>query len=205
MAAADDPAEDDFTLNQLSKFDRLTAQLSPGVRHAANSATCLRFPDKGAFDMVRPGIGLYGLPPSDHLEDAGLLPIATWKATPTQVKVIHAGETVGYGRTYRADTSQVIATLPVGYADGFFRMFSSPRGYIRLSSGEECPVVGRVSMDQISVRVPHEIDLQTEFHIVTNDYDDKTSMTGRAKEAGTINYEVATSVANRVHRVYNNS
>ncbi len=166
--------------------------------HAANSAATLQGIATD-LDFVRPGLALYGLSP-DMRNGFGLQPALAWKARPTQVKRLPAGHGVGYGLTYRARADEWIATLPFGYADGFFRSLSN-QGWVRYPGGY-APVVGRVSMDQTTVRLPAEVSLNEVFTVVSPDLDERTSLTGRARQLQTINYELATALARRLPRVY---
>ncbi len=166
--------------------------------HAANSAAILAGIGTD-LDFVRPGIALYGLSPDQSARD-DLKPVLAWKAKPTLVKRLRPGDAVGYGLTYRATAEEWVATLPFGYADGFPRALSG-RGWVKLS-GKDVPVVGRVSMDQTVVRVPEGTGLGDTFEVVTADFDPRTSLTGRAKSLGTINYELATALSERLPRLY---
>ena len=166
--------------------------------HVANSAALLTGVGL-EFDFVRPGLALYGLSP-DMKSDFGLRPVLSWKARPTQVKRPPAGHGVGYGLTYRASGDEWIATLPFGYADGFFRALSN-QGWIKYSGGY-ARVVGRVSMDQTTVSLPEPVGLDEVFEVVTPDLDPRTSLTGRARQLGTINYELATALSARLPRIY---
>ena len=166
--------------------------------HAANSAAILA--GLGTeLDFVRPGVALYGLPP-DMREAPGLEPVLAWKARPTLVKRLPAGHGVGYGLTYRAGGEEWIATLPFGYADGFSRALSN-LGWVRWRGGY-APVVGRVSMDQTTVRLPEPVGLDEVFEVATPDLDERTSLTGRARALGTIHYELAAALSPRLPRRY---
>jgi len=194
--ADEDPRE---TKRQLDAF---TAAVNALPRryplHVANSAALLN--NTGVdFDFVRPGLALYGLSP-DMKSSFGLCPILSWKAQPTQVKRPPAGHGVGYGLTYHTDGDEWIATLPFGYADGFFRALSN-LGWVKYSGGY-ARVVGRVSMDQTTVSLPAAVGLDEVFEVVTPDLDPRTSLTGRARQLGTINYELATALDLRLPRVY---
>jgi len=196
FAVADEDLEE--TRRQLEVFMAAVASLPRRYPlHVANSAALLRGVGTD-LDFVRPGIALYGLSP-DMKNDFGLRPVLSWKAKPTQVKRPPAGHGVGYGLTYRATGEEWIATLPFGYADGFSRALSN-RGWVKYSGGY-ARVVGRVSMDQTTVSLPEEVGLDEVFEVVTPDMDDLTSLTGRARQLGTINYELATALSIRLPRV----
>ncbi len=153
LAAADDPAEDDFTRAQIRLFDELSAPWKaayPGLlRHLANTAGIFRFPES-RFDMVRPGISIYGYHTLPADVAPGLHPVASLRARITQVREIRPGDTVGYNRTYRAPSARRIALVPTGYADGIRRLASERGLYVRCGT-HRCPIVGRVSMDLITV------------------------------------------------------
>lgn len=193
LASADE--DNGFTHLQLQRFEEVRRQLGgPYLYHLNNSAGSLDFP-AGAHDAVRCGIALYGLVPQ-----ANLKPIARLLARPTLVKYLEAGEGVGYGQTYQVEQPQWIATLPLGYADGLPRALSN-RGVVRWR-GQLCPLVGRVSMDQITVRLPQEVGLDEVFEVVSADFDPQTSLWGWAQQTGTIAYEMAVRLAPRLAREY---
>ncbi|HZV49372.1 MAG TPA: alanine racemase [Candidatus Dormibacteraeota bacterium] len=172
-------------LETLSRFD-----VDPGIRHAANSWAILRHPE-AALDAVRPGIALYGC--------AGQLrPALALHALVTQVRDVRSGHSVGYGRTWIAPRPARIATVAIGYEDGIMRSRSN-RGHV-LVRGVRAPLVGRVSMDSITVDVSDVPDVEP---------GDPVTLIGggiTAEEvaawSGTIPYEVLTSLGNRVARVY---
>ncbi len=196
FASADQ--DEAFTNKQLEHFLRTTQGLNKHyLLHAANSAGLI-YPG-AALDFVRPGIALYGLRPSPTFP-LPLRPVLAWKAYPTQVKRLSAGSRIGYGGRYIAEEDQWVATLPLGYADGFPRAWSN-RGTVRLDHAY-CPVVGMVSMDQITVRLPGPIPLASVFEIITPDHDPKTSLEGQAIIFGTIHDELAAILAARLGRHY---
>ena len=201
LAASDAAPYDEFTRHQLNIFndccDRIALHVkSPFMRHALNTGGIERFPD-AAMDMVRLGIGLYGVSASgddqQHLQTPG-----KWKTIISQIKQIKGGESVGYSRAFVAPFDMTIATIPVGYADGLRRTMSNGQGYVMVR-GEKAPIVGNVCMDMtmIDVSAAHcsegdEVELFGE-HI---------SLLEFARMCGTIPYEVLTSVSQRVKRVY---
>lgn len=194
--ADEDKAE---TRRALERFLGAAAGLPRPYRlHAANSAAILAGLGTD-LDFVRPGVALYGLPP-DMRKAPELEPVLSWKARPTQVKRLPPGHGIGYGLTYRARSKEWIATLPFGYADGFSRALSN-RGWVRWRGGY-APVVGRVSMDQVTVKLPQPVGLDEVFEVVSADLDERTSLTGRARALGTIHYELATALAERLLRRY---
>jgi alanine racemase len=171
------------------------------VRHCANTAGLLRLPE-GHLDLCRPGIGLYGYVPSPHVPDPGLRPVLAWYSRVALVKELHPGEAVSYGGTYVARGRERVATLPVGYADGFARAFSN-RGHV-LIGGAPAPVRGRVCMDQVVVSVDgcgpvRQGDLAV---LLGGSGLARRSADDLARELGTISYEVLCGISPRVPRVY---
>ncbi|MDQ6773966.1 MAG: alanine racemase, partial [Candidatus Dormibacteraeota bacterium] len=192
-AAESDPA---FTREQFGLFSRVAADLGvdPGLRHMANSAAALRHPEM-ALDAVRCGIALYGC------EDDGLRPALSLSAPITQVTDVAPGATVGYGRTWRAGRPSRVATVGIGYEDGVLRRRSG-RGYV-LISGHRAPVVGSVSMDQLTVDATDVPGVAPGM---------RATLIGeglRAEEVAawseTISYEVLTALGRRVERAYRNT
>ncbi len=207
LACADDPSPEgrSLTKQQLDAFTGLVIELDaaglrPPVVHIANSALLLARPD-ARYDLVRPGIALYGLSPGDRTQARELRPALSWKTQVAQVKEVAPGEAVGYGAAWRAESPSTIATIPVGYADGFRR---APRtwSYV-LIRGTQAPVVGRVSMDQTTIDVTGVGGVRQGDEVV---------LIGRQEEAeinvelvadwlGTNNYEVVSEILARVPRV----
>lgn len=140
---------DGYTRMQIETFDRMRALLPPGLLiHAAASAAGARYP-QARYDMVREGISLYGCPPVP--EEAAVIPALSWYTEIAYVKTIPAGACVSYGCAFRAQRETRVATLPVGYGDGYHRALSG-RAQV-LVGGRRCPVLGRVCMDQTMVDV----------------------------------------------------
>ena len=198
FARADE--DDDFTAVQLARFGEFCAQIElPDtiLRHAANSAGTLRFPN-ARFDRVRCGIALYGAHPCrDLAPDVELRPVMTWRARVTALKNVPTGAGVSYGSTWIAPRNSRIATLPVGYADGYLRSLSNC-GQVLIGE-QTAPVVGRVTMDQILVDVT-EIDVQ--IGDTATLWGENWPVEAVAARAGTISYELLCAVAPRVPRVY---
>ena len=173
------------------------AGVPSGIRHAANSAAVLALPE-AQLDMVRPGIALYGVPPAPHLaERVSLRPVMRLRARVSYVKRVQAGTPIGYGHEYRTERAATIATIPVGYGDGYPRL-AGGRSCVVLGS-RRLRVAGRVSMDQCTidaddaaVRVGDEVELWGEGVRVEE----------VAAAAQTIAYEVLTGVSRRVPRVF---
>lgn len=197
--------EDEVTTKeQLSWFlevaDRLAHEgLRPLYRHAANSAACILYPDTH-LDMVRPGIALYGLDPGGGLAARlGLRPALTWRSAVTMVKRLPAGEAVSYGHRYRLERDANVATVPVGYEDGYFRLFSSKADV--LIGGRRHRVAGTVTMDQILVDCgDDDVAPGDEVVLIGRQGDESVSADELAGLIGTIGYEVVTAISKRVPR-----
>lgn len=185
---------------QLADFNAVLSALSaaglrPPLVHAANSAAALALPE-ARFDLVRPGIALYGLHPSPAVPCLpAMRPALTWKARVTQVKTLPPGHTVSYGSAYVTTTWETVAAVSVGYADGLRRV----PGNTVLIHGVEAPVRGRVCMDQIVVGVSHlqNVAPGDEVTVLGPGLPAETL----AERWGTINYEVTCGLGARVTRV----
>jgi len=205
--ATSDEKDLTFAYDQLAVFKSVLANLKakkiiPSIIHTANSAAILRISDSH-YSLVRPGIILYGLPPSNEFRLPFIpKPVLALKTTIVQLRRIKKGETVGYGRTFKADKSTLVASLPVGYADGFRR---SPLnwGYV-LVKGKKARLLGRVSMDQTSVDVTNISNIRIGDEVVLIGNQDKENISAQtvARQLGTINYEVVSSLASRISRIY---
>jgi len=199
-------ADLDLTAAQLERFravaERIRA-LAPGaVRHAANSAATLALP-ASRLDLARCGIAVYGLDPwGRDARDHGLEPALELRSHVAAVKPLAAGETVGYGATYTAREPQWTATLPIGYGDGFRRGFSG-NGEV-LIRGRRRPVLGRVSMDNVTVGLGPEPDAAVGdvATVIGADGGERVTAEEWAARIGTINYEIATGLTARVVRTY---
>lgn len=204
---ADADGEDlSFTYKQLAVFTKIVGELSkkginPPLIHAANSAATLRV-DRSHFTMVRPGKILYGpLPKAAYKLPFDAKPILSLKTKIVQIRQIETGETVGYGRTFTAKNPMQIAALPVGYADGFRRR---PNFGEVLVGGKKAKILGRVSMDQSSIDVTgcKNVKVGSEVVLIGKQGEEEITAQDIADKIGTINYEVLTSLAQRVTRVY---
>jgi alanine racemase len=200
LAEAEDQ-ESTFTAKQISRFEEICKQFEsylsyPFLRHILNSEGIAHYPN-AQFDMVRIGIGLFGLS-SNRLMEQRLKPVIDWTSSISQVKIIHPGESVGYGRTFIAQKEMRIAIIPIGYADGFKRSLSNGVGAVFIDN-QRCPVVGRVCMDMIMVDLGElKIHSNTKVEIIGSNQ----SLTQFAKDCHTIPYEILTSISPRVHRSY---
>ena len=204
VADEEDPA---FTQRQLQTFNGvLNALQKAGVdiplKHLANSAASMRFPD-ARFNLLRLGIAMYGLRPSADVNwPVSLRPAMSLKTRAARVRTLPAGASVGYGRTWRAPAATPVALAPVGYGDGYPRLCSS-RGAMLLR-GQRAPVAGRVSMDQTSLDISGIEDVAQDDEIVVFGKQGEAEITADevAVWAKTINYEIVTGVTARVPRVY---
>ncbi|WP_448375072.1 alanine racemase [Fervidobacterium sp.] len=201
FAVADSLADDDiaFTQKQVEEFQNL--DLDVRLKHVCNSGAAIS-KVVNCFDYVRVGIASYGLQPGDTVQNENLKPVLSWKTVVSHVKRIQQGDTVSYGRTFTAFTEMKIATIPVGYADGYWRSLSN-KGYV-LIHGEKCPIVGRVCMDQFMVDVTHLEDVKIGDEVVLIGKQGENQITAEeiAKMVGTINYEVTCRISERVPRKY---
>lgn len=206
--AASDSADKSSALAQFALFVRFLEVLSArgltfSCRHAANSAAIIDLPQTH-LDLVRAGIAMYGLQPSPdvRLDRVCLQPAMALKARVSLVKSVGKGFAVSYGLTHVTKASTRLATVPVGYADGYSRLLSS-RGKM-LVSGRRVPVVGRICMDQTVLDIGNIPDVTTGSEVVVfgKQGDQVISVDDIAKDTGTINYEVVTSIAARVPRFY---
>jgi len=205
--AVADLADKTFTRHQFRIYSDVVEQLETAgfdfaLKHVSNSATTLDLPEM-ALDMLRCGIALYGLRPSDEVEPAiPLRPALTLKSRVARVRTLPAGASVSYGRTYITAQPTRVALVPVGYGDGYHRILSN-RGAV-LIHGQRAPIVGRVCMDQFVVDVSHipAVQLHDEVVLVGRQGEGHISAEEVARWAETINYEVTTSLLPRVVRVY---
>jgi alanine racemase len=198
-------AEDDegTTRSQLADFAEAAASLAtrPRLLHSANSAATIRYPDSH-FDLVRPGIALYGLLPAPGLgAELGLRPAMSWHSQVTMAKRLPAGEGLSYGHTYRLERDAMIATVPVGYADGYSRTLSNVADV--LIGGRRRPVVGSVTMDQLLVDCGDDpVEPGADVVLLGDQGEEEITADEVAERRGTISYEVITSVGARVPREY---
>jgi alanine racemase len=206
FAVSDEP-EKEFTKIQFARFMDVIEKLSQKglnfrLRHCCNSAGLLNFPEM-QLDMVRPGIILYGMTPSEGMPlPIELKPTMALKTVISQVKTLAGGTAISYGMKYVTDGEKRVATLPVGYADGFARCLSNRADV--LICGKRARIIGRVCMDQCMIDVS-EIDEAAENKVVTvigRDGGDTVSMEEIAGFMGTINYETACLIGKRVPRVF---
>ena len=194
LACADDPAEP-MNRRQRDAFSALSVRYPAALKSFANSGGCFLGPDYG-FDAVRPGICMYGGGPEGRPDDR-LKAVATLTAEILQIRDLPAGESVGYSRGFIADRPRRIATCGAGYADGIFRS-NSPEGRV-WAAGALRPVLGRVSMDVIAIDVT-DADVSLGDHVEL--FGANRPVDDAAAAAGTISYELLTSIGNRCDRTY---
>jgi len=201
LAGADDEAHNVFTRKQVKTFLQLAEQVEKQLdiqtlKHILNSAGIIRFPEY-QLDMVRLGIGLYGFE-SNEIEQGYLQPISTLKTVISQIRTVSAGETIGYGRQGLVSRDSKIATIAIGYADGFSRAFSN--GKISLMVNDKmAPVIGNVCMDMTMLDITG-IEAKEGDEVIV--FGGKPTIIELAKAIGTIPYEILTSISNRVTRVF---
>jgi alanine racemase len=197
-----DPEPTEF---QLEGFRSLVESLEkldlrPAVVHSANSAAGLAFP-RSWFDLIRAGIAMYGLQPSEARPlPRAFRPALSWKSVLSMVKTLPPGRGVSYGHVYRTDHEERIGTVPVGYADGFRRV----EGNRVLVAGKEVPIVGRVTMDQIMLQLDSVPNAQVGDEVVLIGVQGDAGISAEqvARRWGTINYEVTSGISRRVPRIY---
>ncbi len=201
LAAADDPNEDEFTKGQIATFMKNCKVLNNhGIngfdRHILNSAGIARFPE-AQFEMVRLGIGLYGIGIDVEFQKS-LSTVNRLFTTVSQVRKIPKGETIGYGRKGVAKENMKIATIAIGYADGFSRAFSNGEGEVYIK-GKRVPVIGNVCMDMTMIDVT-DMDVHPGDQVEI--FGDHITIQELAAKMNTIPYEILTSVSQRVKRVF---
>lgn len=188
---------------QLVKFKEMLSSLKrlPEIVHAANSASSLRFTEP-LFNAIRFGISIYGLSPSPEIKP--ILPYELKEAFSLKTKIVHvkqisSGDSVGYGAAYTAQKDEWIATIPIGYADGWIRKL---QGQEVIVTGEKAPIVGRICMDQCMIKLDKPIPIGTEVILIGESNGLSVSVDDIATKLDTINYEVTCMIAPRVPRVY---
>lgn len=207
--ASADEREKDYTQMQYDRFLGLCTELSKEgieipVKHVCNSAGTMQYPEMH-LDMVRPGVILYGLYPSKDVdrEKIRLKPAMTLKANVIMVKDVEPDTCISYGRIFRTSRKSIIATIPIGYADGYTRLLSN-KGRM-LVNGEFAPVVGRICMDQCMIDVTElkkDVHVGDEVVVFGNQNGSSISVDEIAADIGTINYELVCIIGKRIPRVY---
>lgn len=201
LAASESEEHDEFTKNQLNIFDSIYAMLRNYIhydplRHIANTAAILRFPESH-YEMVRLGIGLYGVENIGNFEQE-LQRVAELKTTVTQVRKVAKGESIGYGRRGLLSYDSDIATIKIGYADGFSRAFGNGNAEV-LINNQRAKVIGSVCMDMCMVDVTGLNVMEGDEVII---FGEDPTIKELANKINTIPYEILTSISQRVQRIY---
>lgn len=206
LPVSDVPEGREFTIAEIARFreiaERVEAVSGPLVKHLANSGGVLAYPDSW-FDLVRPGVMVYGSYPDDASpRTVELLPALEWRSRVTFLKPVRAGETVGYGRTWSAPADTWVATVAVGYGDGYSRALSN-RGRM-LVNGIAYPIAGRVSMDQTVIDIGPDpvVAIGDEAVLIGRSGDLEITAAELAALQGTISYEVTCAIGQRIAREY---
>ena len=202
LSVADEPAQDEYTLMQFDYFDTCSEMLQQAfghqlMRHMLNSSGTMRFPER-QYEMVRIGIGLYGIRTLFDGSEEALMPVSALRSVIISIKEWPAGTTIGYGRHGVLERDSRIATVNIGYADGFDRHFGNGRVSMWVG-GKLCPTVGNVCMDAVMIDVtgaPCKVGDTVEI------FGEHVPIEQLSEARGTIPYEILTSVSPRVKRVY---
>lgn len=202
LAAADDPSMDDYTTEQFNYFDECCNILQAGfshhiLRHISNTVGIIRFPEK-QFEMVRLGIGLYGIPTIDDGSENELRMVSALHSVIISIKAWRAGTTVGYGRKGLLMRDSLIATIPIGYADGLDRHLGNGACKMYVN-GIYCPTVGNICMDACMIDVT---DATCKVGNMVEIFGEHIPVTALSDQLDTIPYEILTSISSRVKRVY---
>ncbi len=201
LAGTDEPEHDDFTWHQIKLFKEMSEKIRahfsyPIIHHILNSAGISRFPD-AQFDMVRLGIGLYGIG-ANQTEQIQLQNVSTLKTSISQIKNIPVNQTIGYSRKGVANRDIRIATVPIGYADGLSRKLSNGKGKM-IINGKPAPIIGNVCMDMCMIDIT-DINANEQDEVIV--FGDAYPIKQIADDVGTIPYEILTNISRRVKRVY---
>ncbi|HWD87344.1 MAG TPA: bifunctional UDP-N-acetylmuramoyl-tripeptide:D-alanyl-D-alanine ligase/alanine racemase [Mucilaginibacter sp.] len=201
LVASDAAEHDGFTKQQIKRFETACKKIEKTlgykvIKHIANTSGITRWP-QAQYDMVRLGIGLYGIDGA-IADGSGLQPIATLKTSVSQVRKVAANDTIGYNRNGKLTSNGKIATVRIGYADGYLRAFGNGVGKM-LIRGKLAPTVGNVSMDMCMLDVSN-IDVREGDEVIV--FNEELKIEELAREIGTIPYEILTNVSQRVKRVY---
>jgi alanine racemase len=198
LATSDKPEFDYFTKEQISNFERMSKPISRSfsheiIKHIVNTAGIKRFPE-AHFDMVRLGIGLYGIEDKEN----DLNNVVTFKSSVSQIKQVKKGESVSYNRSWMADKDTTIGIVAVGYADGLMRNLGNGKTSLWIK-GQEVPILGDICMDMCIIDLTGIKATEGDEVIIFND---KHKVCELAEKAGTISYEILSRISTRVKRVY---
>ncbi len=202
--ATSDEQDKSYSLSQMELFEEVLKLLAKRgidipIKHLSNSAAIMDLP-KSYYNFVRPGIILYGMYPSDEVNKKriSLKPVKSFKTSIANIKRIYPGDSISYGRKYIAEEERLIATLSVGYADGYSRLLSN-LGEV-LIRGQRAKIVGRVCMDQCMIDVTHIPQVKVDDEVLL--YGPELPIEELAEKMGTINYEVSCMISPRVPKLY---
>ncbi len=202
LAGSGSAEHDAFSWQQFNTFQTVCGLLENAlgysfIKHISNTSAISRWPEM-QLDMVRLGIGLYGIDAAAGQQNNPLQPVAALKTSISQLKKVKAGETVGYSRNDRMENDGTIATVRIGYADGYLRVFGNGNGKM-LINGKLAPTIGHISMDMCMLDVS-KMDVQEDDEVIV--FNDKIRIETLAEQAHTIPYEILTNISQRVKRVY---
>jgi len=201
LAAAEDAQHDDFTQTQITIFEEFNQFFTKNIgtnylRHILNSAGINRWLS-AQYDMVRLGIGLYGID-SSAAQQAFLEPVATLKAVISQIRTLTPAQTVGYSRKGKTDKNTRVATISIGYADGFLRAFGNGKAQV-LVNGQRCATIGNICMDMCFIDLGDAVAKEGDEVIIFGEINDIQQL---AQVANTIPYEILTNISERINRVF---
>ncbi len=205
-----DEADKTHATDQYTRFSAFaervekTFSLAGLIKHCSNSAGILELPDAN-MDLVRAGISLYGLRPSNEVScgEKEMKPVLSLRSSIVYLKTLKAGQSVSYGGTFTAQKDTKVATIPVGYGDGYPRALSGPVGYV-LIRGQKAPILGRVCMDQLMVDVSHisDVAIKDPVTLIGTDGAESITVEQLGELSGRFNYELVCDLGNRVPRIF---
>lgn len=204
LAASEDSAEKEFTLNQIESFKSISKELIDSlgykpILHCSNTSGILNYPE-AHFDMVRSGIGLYGFGNSKEA-NKHLKPIGTLKTVISQIHQIKKGESVGYNRGFYAKRDMQSATLPLGHADGIPRSYGKGKGWVMIQ-GKKAPIIGNVCMDMLMVDITNIACKEGDEVII---FGKASTAEALSAAINSIPYELITAISQRIKRVFVNN
>ena len=197
LAASDNSKKDNFTNLQFQVFDKIYSAFSKGInqdidRHILNTNGVLRFPEK-AYEMVRLGIGLYGVSNDNNLKE-----VSSLKSVISQIKIIKKGSEIGYGASFIAKEDLVVGIVPFGYADGLNRKLSSKNGVVVVQN-ISCPIIGKISMDSCMINLKKTTAKIGDEVII---FGEENTISSIANKLKSIPYEIFSILNRRIKRVY---
>jgi len=201
LSSSEDKLEFDFTQKQISLFTKTFKKIIKNISdkplvHICNTSGVINFPD-AHFDMVRCGIGIYGF--SNKLtKSKSLIPVVSLRSSISQIHLINKGESVGYNRSYIAETTKKIGTIPLGHADGISRLYGNNNGFVYIKN-KKAPIIGNVCMDMLMVDIS-KINCEEGDEVII--FNEKYSAEELAESVGTISYELLTALSHRIERKF---